>query len=522
MPEGSKVYDKRSGETIELFYDGSEALSGPETEAENDETDVQVDQEKEEQEKSQGQAVICAVDDKATLRSGLSVELVGLAYVPVKDQPWWKSDCSPLKETLFDWAGDPSEDHDWERFDYYAVAILLKGKSYGAVGQIKWHFSDANGYVITPDVYTGRKPIDYERVGMVRFPKDVEVTTLQLGIVSGEWQTLFAGRHYGFYEKGGDSVYVSTPEIGGGPGLVGPSEEGIHIGVTYNITDRDFRVVAVDKEGKVYVSSRSGSGGGKNIRRTTASFPDLTPQQLQEYRFQVRLYEWVEFKDISLRPGSEAIVLYENRKANQQEEIEKWLGQGQTRQIRQHILVLRDSYDIHEPCLSQVAAISAMQELVKIGRAAVPELIEELRRSQRGLPSSLITFTLRAIGDPCAVPALIEFLGQSKYSGEMGIYVKDEQLAKFMLDNQHRPPDESDRKSKAIVLGCPVIEITAALEKITGHSEGHEHFGHKATAELGPDAPSEQWQKRVQEIVQETAERWQKWWEQHKDEFASR
>jgi hypothetical protein len=292
--------------------------------------------------------------------------------------------------------------------------------------------------------------------------------------------------------------------------------------VTYNITDRDFRVVAVDKEGKVYVSSRSGSGGGKNLRRTTASFPDLTREQLQEYRFQVRPYEWMEFKDIPLRPGSEAVALAEQRKARRQEELEKWLGEGQTCQIRQQIAVLRDTYDIHEPDNSQVSGILAMQGLVRIGSPAVPELVAELRRCERRLTKSLIAFTLRTIGDRQVVPALIELLGQSKYSGELGIYVKDDRLANFMLDNQYRPSDEGDRKAKAVIIGCPVMEITAALEKITGHSEGHEHFGHKATAELGPDAPHEQWQQRVQQIVQETADRWQKWWDGHKEEFISR
>ena len=167
--------------------------------------------------------------------------------------------------------------------------------------------------------------------------------------------------------------------------------------------------------------------------------------RLLEFRSQVRTYEWAEFKDIPLRPGREAVALAEQRKARRQEELEKWLGEGQTRQIREQIAVLRDTYNIHEPDNSQVSGISAMQGLVRIGSPAVPELVAELRRCERRLAKSLIAFTLRAIGDQQMVPALIELLGQSKYSGELGIYVKDEQLAKFMLDNQHRPPDESDR-----------------------------------------------------------------------------
>jgi hypothetical protein len=269
-------------------------------------------------------------------------------------------------------------------------------------------------YAGTTSAYANEKHVYYENIhaAATEFPKEVEKTTLHLGIVSGDWETIFAGKHYGSYEKGKDTAYVRTPERAGGPGSVSPDEKGLHIEVTYNIADRDFRVVAVDNDGKVHLSSRSGSGGTANLRRTTASFPALTGDRLQEFRFQVRPYEWAEFRDISLRPGKEALGLAEQQKAAKEKEIEKWLGQGQTRQIRQHILVLR---------------------------------------------------------------------------------VKDDELAKFMLDHQHRTPDESDRQAHAIIIACPVIEITKALEKITGHSEGPDRFS--------PEA------------AEAVKQRWQKWWD---------
>jgi hypothetical protein len=62
-----------------------------------------------------------------------------------------------------------------------------------------------------------------------------------------------------------------------------------------------------------------------------------------------------------------------------------------------------------------------------------------------------------------------------------------------MLDHQHRTPDESDRLFSAIIIACPVIEIAKALEKITGHSEGPDHFN--------PEA------------AEAVKQRWQKWWD---------
>ena len=437
--------------------------------------------------------VIRAVDNNVTLACGLAVELLGLTRIPIKDNPWWKPDGSPVDEPLLEWVGtDPSVDSDLEQFNYYAVDTRLKGKPADKLGQTKWRFTGANGYAQT--AYSNENVL----AGLVRFPKDVKTTTLHLGIVGGRWETLFAFKDYGSYRKGKDSIAVSRPYGPHGPRGSAPDEKGLYIRVVYNVTDRDVRIVAVDKNGKEHLSSTGGSGGTDEIRRTIANFRDLTKEKLREYRFRVRGYEWIEFKDISLRPGKEAVALAEQRSAKRQQEIEEWLGRGQTRQIRRQILVLRESYlhNINEPSLSQVETISAIQELVGIGAPAVPELITELRQTENRMTKSLIAFVLRAIGDRRAVPVLIEVLGQSRYRGEFGIFVKDEDLAKFMLDNQHCLADESGRQAKSMRLGCPVIEITKALEKITGHSEGPERFSPEAAGVV----------KR----------RWQEWWQQHK------
>jgi len=441
---------------------------------------------------SKRQSVIRAVDNKATLRSGVSIELLGLTYIPAKGQPWWKPDGSPVDEPPFDRVGtDPSVDPDWEQFNYYAVAMRLKGKPAAKMGQVKWRFRRADGHAHT--TYYDKNVL----AGWVRFPKYIKTTALRLGIAGGQWETLIAFEDYGSYRKGKDSIAVSKPYGPYGPLGSGLREKGLYIRVVYNVTDRDVRIVAVDKNGEVHLSSSGGSGGTSELRRTIANFRDLTQDKLQEYRFEVRGYEWVEFRNIALRPGKEAIARAERKRAIEQEKLEQWLGEGQTRRIREQIFTLRESYHIHEPCKSQVAAISAIQELVRIGAPAVPELITELRQTERWLSKSLIAFTLRAIGDRRAVPALIEVLGRSKYRGGYGIYVKDDELASFMLEHQHTSPDDGDRKAKQIIIAGPVVEITAALEKITGHSEGPEMFSPEAAEAV----------KR----------RWQRWWVEFKD-----
>ncbi len=84
----------------------------------------------------QRRSVIRAVGNKATLRSGVSIELLGLTYIPVKGQPWWQPDGSPLDEPPFWRVGtDPSVDPNWEQFNYYAVATRLKDKPTDKLGQ---------------------------------------------------------------------------------------------------------------------------------------------------------------------------------------------------------------------------------------------------------------------------------------------------------------------------------------------------------------------------------------------------
>jgi beta-lactamase regulating signal transducer with metallopeptidase domain len=259
-------------------------------------------------------SVIEAVGNKATLESGTIVELLGVTRVPVRDQPSWKPDGSFL-EPLFDRVDyEPSQDPNSDKFEYYALPVRLENTPVDELGLIKWRFDDAKGYPGSANAYLGRERL-YEKgliVGAVKFAKEskVDSTTLFLGIASGQWRTIAAGRHWGVYHNGGDSIIVGEPTSGGPGGVFG--EPGVHIGVTYNITDRQFRVVAVDKEGNIHLSRRTGSGGTDNLRFTTGSFHNLERDQLEEYRFDVRPYEWVKFKDVSLRPGTETQVEVDN------------------------------------------------------------------------------------------------------------------------------------------------------------------------------------------------------------------
>jgi len=116
----------------------------------------------------------------------------------------------------------------------------------------------------------------------------------------------------------------------------------------------------------------------------------------------------------------------------------------------------------------------AIRKLTSLGGPAVPELVKELQRGGNPHSQSAIAYTLRAIGDRRAVPGLIRALAHaSSGSGSDygGITTTDPELDRFMASHQRG----TRSGNLGFDFGRSVTEITGTLEKLTGHSEGHEH-----------------------------------------------
>jgi len=146
-----------------------------------------------------------------------------------------------------------------------------------------------------------------------------------------------------------------------------------------------------------------------------------------------------------------------------------------------------------------------LKEIVDLGPAAVPELIEELDATHRDLMLRCLGFTLRAIGDKRAVPALIRAIPRTLLppSSDMGLTASDPELLKFAQQNDLDLIDHD----KLYGLGRPVREICGALEKLTGQSLGEKQLFDVFLLGL----PSQRRMKR--ELYQRTAQSWADWWE---------
>lgn len=147
---------------------------------------------------------------------------------------------------------------------------------------------------------------------------------------------------------------------------------------------------------------------------------------------------------------------------------------------------------------------AAVRELTEIGKPAVPALVEELDRTTDQWPLRSIGFTLRAIGDPRAVPALIRAIPRTLIgsSSDFGLTVDDPKLFAFMKAHDLDPEDSGGHFG----FGRPFREITGALHTITGQrfNEDELNFIH---LEGGPT------QRRLQRRrFHQLAEHWALWW----------
>ncbi len=168
---------------------------------------------------------------------------------------------------------------------------------------------------------------------------------------------------------------------------------------------------------------------------------------------------------------------------------------------------------------------NALRELIRIGKPAVPRLIEELDRTDSDKLLRGLGFALRGIGDPRAVPALIRAIPRlARPTGsDCGFTIKnDPELLKFMQENDNRKvllsavgeeAEKYPRQEDEFGYGRPINENMPALYRITG--EKHQWL-ELASTQLDPSAE----QNRLKRLeFQKLAARWDAWWEKNWQKF---
>ena len=67
-------------------------------------------------------------------------------------------------------------------------------------------------------------------------------------------------------------------------------------------------LTAIDTYGKEHAPGSWGGRGSNDLSYDAAVYADLRLSAIEEFRFQVRPYHWVEFENVSLQPGQKTYV----------------------------------------------------------------------------------------------------------------------------------------------------------------------------------------------------------------------
>jgi RNA polymerase sigma factor (sigma-70 family) len=189
------------------------------------------------------------------------------------------------------------------------------------------------------------------------------------------------------------------------------------------------------------------------------------------------------------------------------------------RRVYELIYELRQS----TPPLRPDEWIAALKEVTAIGKPAVPALVAELNTATRDGHQRLLIMALRIIKDPRAVPALFRAIPRvSLVSSDYGIIVTDQELRRWLDDHYWNgplvpTPGRDGKPPETSNFNRGITECIAALEAITGHSEGHAPM----SAIRGIVQDDEPTRARALAPRQQFLTRWQTWWEENRGKFVT-
>ncbi len=151
-----------------------------------------------------------------------------------------------------------------------------------------------------------------------------------------------------------------------------------------------------------------------------------------------------------------------------------------------------------------------LKELVRIGKPAVTQICKELESTNSSAMIRRLAFTLRAIGDPQAVPSLIRAIPKTLQpsSSDYGLIVEDAELMEFMQTH-----DLDERVSDHFGLRRPMREIYGTLNRLTKRN-----VDVRPLASISASA-DQRALARQEKIYYEAAREWADWWESHWQQF---
>ena len=229
----------------------------------------------------------------AILQNGVTVELVGVCEYPDPKRGWSA-------------AGDEIRTVPWRLRDY-DLETPENRQHYAFVAQISgsrapsthWHVQGGweTAYLRTVNDGSGDKLEGIEAFAAA-LPQDRKKTVVGIGVAAVPWETIATikekqGVSIGFCKGGEYTIQEPIEHLGG-------RTSDVKMVDTIDRSKYALRMVAMTNTGETITSAVNSTGGSY---LTTTSHRYMLPlKQIKEFQLQTRPYEWVEFKDVSLKP----------------------------------------------------------------------------------------------------------------------------------------------------------------------------------------------------------------------------
>ncbi|MHC4185016.1 MAG: M56 family metallopeptidase [Planctomycetota bacterium] len=232
---------------------------------------------------------------RATFSNGVKVELVGVSEHPSEGKQWWRPDGTLMKDAPYKKVKGKTIDKTNEELNQLReFAVEITGSDSKDIS-IKYRVPAA-GRMSSNLGLSGDGTIGMESIACA-FPKLVTAHEVHIGLASGGWQTVAS--------QSADSESRVTRETKAGSitwGVPAGLKNEAMIDVVHPFVEDNVRIVAEDRAGQVVPAHVSRGTGTSMVSAVRLQFP-IRLSQVSMFHIQTRPYEWVEFKNVSLKPG---------------------------------------------------------------------------------------------------------------------------------------------------------------------------------------------------------------------------
>jgi hypothetical protein len=239
---------------------------------------------------------------KASLPDGVTVELVGVCEYPSEGKQWWRPDGSSIVKAPCETSGGQVFPGQGEQGREFVVNV---GPKDNQDTSFVWQTVPAGSSCGLSPYREGQYRKDLKAFA-VSLPVENDTVILRVGLAHGAWKTLHSKGPKGTESIGRELFGMTFSEAVQSLGKV-------FVTVSDDIEGQiDRRIIAIDNTGDLHTAAPCDTENAGKVHQTTATFENLLLQDIKEFQFQTRPYEWVTFKNVSLKPGKKTDVQIES------------------------------------------------------------------------------------------------------------------------------------------------------------------------------------------------------------------